>query len=90
MVVVTSKEELEDIVSSAVKKAIDIVLMQIPKKEKDESEYISRKEASERYNCSISTIDNYRRRGIIAPLKFKGGRTALISVSEIEKALKQK
>ncbi len=85
--VVTQSSDLETLIGKAVglavEKAVSVVLksLQINTDEK----YLSKTEAARYLNCSLTTIDNYRRKGILKSKKLGGEKKVLFLKSDLDK-----
>ena len=83
-IIVTTKEELEELINSSVRKGIEeYFLEQELKKSKEPN--ITIKEASKLLKVSTQTVRSYVKRGVIKAHKV--GNRILIETSSIDKAL---
>ena len=83
-IIVTTKEELEELITSSVRKGIEeYFLEQELKKSKEPN--ITIKEASKLLKVSTQTVRSYVKRGVIKAHKV--GNRILIETSSIDKAL---
>jgi excisionase family DNA binding protein len=82
--IITTKEELEELISSSVRKGIEEYFLEQESK-KSKQPHTTIQEASKQLKVSEQTIRNYVKRGVIKANKV--GRRLLIETASIEKAL---
>jgi excisionase family DNA binding protein len=82
--IITTKEELEELVKTSVKFAIEEYFT-LQKKQDPTEKFITIQEAAIRLKISTQTVRNYVKRGVIDGRKV--GRRVLIDTASIEKAL---
>ena len=85
-IIVTTKEELEELISSSVRKGLDEYFLEQESK-KRKAPHTTIKEASKQLKVSEQTIRNYVKRGVIKANKV--GRRILIETTSIDKALSE-
>jgi len=84
--IITTKEELEELVKTSVKSALEEYLLQ-QKNKKSEEKFITVQEAAIQLKVSNLTVRNYIKRGLITAHKV--GNRILIEIASIEKALSE-
>jgi excisionase family DNA binding protein len=85
-IIVTTKEELEELMSSSVRKGIEEYFLEQELK-KQKAPHTTIQEASKQLKVSEQTIRNYVKRGMIKANKV--GRRILIETTSIDKALSE-
>lgn len=85
-IIVTTHEELKEIIETTVSKRISSLENLINKKLNPEKENVTVKEAAERLNVSELTIRNYIKRGTIEASKI--GRRIVINLESLDNTLK--
>ena len=83
-IIVTTKEELEELINSSVRKGIEEYFLEQELKRSKEPN-ITIKEASKLLKVSTQTVRSYVKRGVIKAHKV--GNRILIETSSIDKAL---
>ncbi|WP_299836052.1 helix-turn-helix domain-containing protein [uncultured Tenacibaculum sp.] len=86
-IIVTTQEELKEIIETTVSKRISSLENLINKKLNPEKENVTVKEAAERLNVSELTIRNYIKRGTIEASKI--GRRIVINLESLDNTLKE-
>lgn len=86
-IIVTTHEELKEIIETTVSKRISSLENLINKKLNPEKENVTVKEAAERLNVSELTIRNYIKRGTIEASKI--GRRIVINLESLDNTLKE-
>jgi excisionase family DNA binding protein len=84
--IITTKEELEELVKTSVKFAIE-EYFKLQKKQEPTEKFITIQETAIRLKISTQTARNYVKRGVIKGRKV--GRRVLIETASIEKALSE-
>ncbi|MBL3548123.1 helix-turn-helix domain-containing protein [Chryseobacterium sp. KMC2] len=79
-----TKEELMQDFEQIVRKVVNQI--QVEQVSKDEKEFYTRKETSEHLNVSYSTLHNWRKSGILTPIKM--GAKVYYSKDEVLSRLK--
>ncbi len=85
-IIVTTKEELQELISNSVRKGLDEYFLEQESK-KLKQPYTTIQEASELLKVSDLTVRNYIKRGLIKANKV--GNRILIETASIDKALSE-